>query len=177
MILLVIDVQKGIVDDELYNYENFIKNLQNLIYECRKRKIEVVYVQHDEGTGSGLSVGDEGYEIADEFAPKEGEKSFRKTVNSAFSNKELTKYLEEKGEKTLIISGLLTNYCIDATVKSAFDRGYQVLIPEGCNTTFPNNYMDGETTYNYYNEEIWPGCFGDCVEMQELLDVMDGKDK
>ena len=45
-----------------------------------------------------------------------------------------------------------------------------MIVPEGCNSTFDNDYMDGETTYRYYNEDIWPGCFVDCVEIDEVFD-------
>ncbi len=71
-----------------------------------------------------------------------------------------------------MIIGLQTNWCIDATVKSAFERGYEVIIPEGANSTFDNDYMSGETTYLYYNEEIWPDVFADCVSFDEALKLL-----
>ena len=110
------------------------------------------------------------FEFFEELAPLPGEKVFVKTVNSCFSNKELCKYLEEKGEETVIIAGLQTNYCIDASIKSAFDRDYGVIVPEGCNSTFDNDYMDGETTYRYYNEDIWER-FAYLVPIEEAFEV------
>ena len=65
--------------------------------------------------------------------------------------------------------GLQTNFCIDASVKSAFERGFQVIIPAGTNSTFDNDYMDGETTYRYYNEMMWPERFAQCVSVEEAL--------
>ena len=69
--------------------------------------------------------------------------------------------------------GLQTNYCIDASVKSAFERGYKVIIPDGTNSTFDNDYMDGETTYKYYNEIMWPKRFTDCISLDEALGMME----
>ena len=169
MVLLVIDVQKGITDDRLYNFEGFISNLKKLIANARKKGVEVIYVQHDDGPGSGFSLGDVDYQIYDEIAPKPGEKIFTKTVNSSFSNKELCEYLDEIQEDTVVISGLMTNYCIDATIKSAFDRGFKVIVPEGCNTTSDNDYMNAETTYRYYNEMMWPDRFAQCPDMEEVF--------
>ena len=77
--------------------------------------------------------------------------------------------MEEKKEDTLMIVGLQTNFCIDATVKSAFDRGYKIIIPKGTNSTFDNDYMDKETTYKYYNEMMWPKRFADCVSVEEAV--------
>ena len=35
-----------------------------------------------------------------------------------------------------MIVGLQTEFCLDATVESAFDRGYKVYLPHGTNSTF-----------------------------------------
>ena len=172
MILLVIDMQKGIVDPELYNYDTFLDRTVRLIDTARKNNVEVIYVQHDAGPGSGLSAGDEDFEIASQVAPKEGEKIFVKTINSCFGNKDFAEYMEQQEDKRLMIIGLQTNYCIDATVHSAFDRGYQAIVPEEANSTFDNDYMDGETTYRYYNDEIWPGCFAESISFNEAVAML-----
>lgn len=174
MKLLVIDMQKALMDDELYNYEALLSNVGRIIDAARENGVEVIYVQHDAGPDTGFSIGDEAFEIADEVAPREGEKTFVKTVNSSFSNKELAAYLEEAKDEKLMIVGLQTNFCIDATIKSAFDRGYEVVIPEGTNSTFDNPYMTGKTTYEYYMNEVWPDCFADVVTMDEALEMLKG---
>ena len=171
MVLLVIDMQKGLVDEDLYAFDSFLERTVQLVVEARKNKVEVIFVQHDAGTGSGLSAGDEAFEIIDEMHPEPGEKVFVKTINSCFGNKEFKKYLKKKKDKRLMIIGLQTNYCIDATVKSAFERGYEVIIPEGTNSTFDNNYMTGETTVRYYNEDVWEELV-DAVSFEEALDIL-----
>ena len=94
------------------------------------------------------------------------------TINSCFGNRELAKYLEDEKEDTLMIVGLQTNFCIDATVKSAFERGYKVIVPEGTNSTFDNEYMDKKTTYDYYNKMMWPRRFAVCVSMEEAISIL-----
>jgi nicotinamidase-related amidase len=155
MILLVIDMQKGLVDEDLYAFDTFIDRTVRLVDTARKNSIEVIFVQHDAGLDSGMSIGDENFEIIDQIAPKEGEKVFIKTINSCFGNNEFKEYVENLDDKRLMIVGLQTNYCIDCTVKSAFERGFEVIIPEGTNSTFDNDYMTGETTVRYYNEDVW----------------------
>ena len=172
MILLAVDMQKGIADEELYAYDTFMERTARLIDEARKNGVEVIYVQHDAGPESGLSAGDEGFEIAGRVAPRAGEKVFVKTINSCFGNRDFTQYMEQQDDKRLMIIGLQTNWCIDCTVKSAFERGYEVIIPEGTNSTFDNDYMDGETTVRYYNEEIWPDCFADVITFEEAIGML-----
>lgn len=173
MILLVIDMQKGLVDEDLYDYESFTENVKKLIDVARDNNVEVIYFRHDAGPGSGFSAGDESFEIADGFEPAPGEKVFDKTINSCFGNKEFKAYMKKQEDRRLMIVGLQTNYCIDATVKSAFERRYEVIIPEGSNSTFDNNYMTGETTVRYYNEDVWEELV-ESVTLDEAIAMMKG---
>ena len=169
MILLVVDVQKGITDERLYAFDTFIDRITRLIDTARKNGTELVYFQHDDGPGTGFSIGDEAFEIAGQVTPEKEEKVYIKTINSCFGNKAFTEYMEQQEDKRLIIIGLQTNFCIDATVKSAFERGYRVIIPKGTNSTFDNEYMNGETTCRYYNEFMWPGRFAECISFDEAI--------
>ena len=174
MILLVVDMQKGIVDDELYAFDSFMEKTVRLVDAARKNGVEVIFVQHDAGENTGLSVGDEAFEIIDELSPEPGEQVFVKKINSCFGNKDFREYMEKQEDRRLMIIGLQTNYCIDCTVKSAFERGYEVIIPEGTNSTFDNNYMTGETTVRYYNEDVWEELV-DAVSVEEAIDMFSSK--
>ena len=78
MKLLVIDIQKGITDNRLFNFEVFIDNTTRIINAARDNQIEVIYFQHDDGPGTGFSIGDEDFEIAEQVIPKDTEKIFIK---------------------------------------------------------------------------------------------------
>ncbi len=171
MVLLVIDMQKGLVDEDLYAFDTFTERTARLVDAARKNHVEVVFFQHDAGPGSGLSAGDEAFGIIDRIAPAEGEKVFVKTINSCFGNKEFREYMEQQSDKRLMIIGLQTNYCVDCTVKSAFERGFEVIIPEGTNSTFDNDYMTGETAVRYYNEDVWEE-LADSVTIEEAIHLM-----
>ena len=102
MILLVVDTQKGITDERLYEFERVRSNIKSLIDEARNNHVEVVYVRHDDGPGTGFSAGDDAFEIFEEFAPEEKELIFDKTVNSAFHDTTgLIRYLLEKNENKI----------------------------------------------------------------------------
>ena len=167
MKLLVIDIQKGITDNRLYNFESFIDNTKRIIDATRANQIEVIYFQHDDGPGTGFSIGDEDFEIANQVTPMDEEKVFVKDINSCFGNEEFVDYI--KNEDTLMVVGLQTNFCVDATVKSAFERGYKVIIPQGANSTFDNDYMTGEVTYKYYNDMMWPERFATCMSVEDAI--------
>ena len=173
MILLVIDTQKGITDDRLYEFRKLEENIKTLIDASRKSGVEVIFVRHDDGPGSGFSKGDAAFEIYDGFAPEKGEKIFDKNVNSAFHDSTgLVKYLESKNIKNIIAVGLQTDYCVDATIKSGFEKGFKMIVPEHCNSTRDNPYMDAKTTYDFYNRNMWPGRYATCVSIEETLKLI-----
>ena len=62
----------------------------------------------------------------------------------------------------------LTDYCIDATCKAAFEHGFKVVIPKQTNTTFDNEYLTGEKLYEYYNYKIWDKRFARVIAVEEL---------
>lgn len=173
MILLVIDTQKGITDERLYNFESLKMNIKKLISTARENHVEVVYVRHDDGPGTGFSVGDDEFQIFEEFTPEESERIFDKTVNSAFDGSTgLVEYLSKKQEREIMVVGLQTNFCIDATIKSGFEHGYKMIVPENTNSTFDNEYMKKDVCYHYYNDYIWPERYAECVSMEAAVELL-----
>ncbi|MDD6326859.1 MAG: isochorismatase family protein [Eubacteriales bacterium] len=173
MVLLVVDTQRGCFNDSLYAFETVKDNIKTLIAEARANNIEVLYVQHDDGPGTDLDKETDNYEVFDEFAPMEGEKRFKKNVNSSFHPMTgLTDYLKSKNEKDIITVGVSTDYCIDATVKSGFEQGFHIIIPAYANSTYDNPYFDKETAYKYYNEFMWPVRYAQSVTVEEAIAMM-----
>ena len=172
MVLLVVDTQKQITNKELYNFELFVSNVKKLIKTARENNIEVIYIRHDDGSGQELTRGTDGFEIYDEFEPDKDEKIFDKTVNSPFRDTGLLEYLTGKQVKQIIVTGLQTDYCIDATVKCGFEHGFRMVVPEETNSTFDNQYMSAKETYEYYNNFMWKGRYANCISMKEVLELM-----
>lgn len=169
MVLLIVDTQKLIVNEKLYEFDRFVSNVKELINKARTNRIEVIYVRHDDGPDSELTKGNIGFEIYEEFKPINGERIFDKNVNSAFKGTGLLEYLINKGEKDIIIAGLQTDYCIDATIKCGFEHGFNIIVPAYANTTVNNKFMSSEQSYRYYNEFIWNGRYAKCISIDETI--------
>ncbi len=172
MTLLIIDTQKAIVNDRLYNYEAFVLGVRQLIGAARTGGTEVVYIRHDDGPGTALAKGSDGFEIFAGFAPTENERIFDKRVNSPFRGSGLLEYLRSKKERTLMIAGLQTDYCIDAAVKCGFEHGFEIIVPENANSTFDNGFMSAADSCHYYNDFMWPRRYARCVSLDEALGML-----
>jgi len=172
MVLLVVDTQKAITNSGLYNFDVFESQVKMLINKSRENGVEVIFVRHDDGVGSDLTKGNDGFEIYEGFRPQNNEIIFDKNVNSPFKDTGLLEYLRQKKEKTVMIVGLQTDYCIDAAIKAGFEHGFRMIVPENTNSTFDNRYMTAEQTYRYYNEFIWDGRYAECVSFDEAMELM-----
>lgn len=174
MILLVVDTQKLLVNKTLYNFESFVENIKKLIGVAKEKQKEIIYVIHDDGAESELTQGKIGFEIYDEFQSKGEEKIFIKTVNSAFKDTGLKEYLKNKDEREIIIVGLQTDKCIDATIKSGFENNFNIYFTKETNSTVDNEYLSGEKTVEYYNEFIWNNRYGKLISMEEAINKLKG---
>lgn len=167
-VLLVVDVQNALVENNPFNKERVIDNIKKLIISSRKNNIEVVYIRHTEEVGSDFEKNTYGWEIYNEIKPIDNEIIFDKKFSSAFHKTGLEIYLDSKDIENIILVGMQTEYCIDATCKSAFDLGYNVIIPEETNTTFDNKIFNAKDLYNFYNYRIWNNRFARLVSIFEL---------
>ena len=167
-VLLVVDVQTTMIESHPFNERKVIDNIKKLLISARKNNIEVIYVRHDDGVGTPFERNTPSWEIYNEIKPTENETIFDKKYNSAFHKTGLEIYLDNRNIDNIIIVGLQTEYCIDATIKSAFNLGYNIIIPEETNTTFDNGPFTAENIYQFYNYRIWNNRFSRVVSMFEL---------
>lgn len=166
-VLLVVDIQNLLMSEHPHNEVQFIENVQSLIEKGRTEGVEVIYVRHDDGPDTELAAGTEGWEIYGAVAPKPHEKIVDKQYNSAFYKTDLQEYLGNKGIETIMLVGMQTEFCIDATLRSAFDLNYKVLIPENTNTTYDNAFLTGDKLLAYYHQMIWDNRYAKVITLDE----------
>jgi nicotinamidase-related amidase len=171
--LLIVDVQRALIDGHPYDEANFLERLKKLIGAARNNGADVVYVRHNGGKGSPLAYGEPGFEIHPAIAPMRGEMVFDKKYNSAFKETELAKHLNARGIERLVLAGMQTEYCIDATCKSAFERGYSVVIPEGGSTTYDNPFFTAEKLIKFYEKMIWNRNFAGVAALEDAVGALE----
>lgn len=172
IVLMVVDVQNTLIKKHPYNEKKVIKNIKKLILTARDNKKEVLYVRHDDGKGTEFEKGTDGWQIYDDVSPNSSEYIVEKEYNSAFHKTGLREYLESKEIDTIILVGLQIEYCMDATLKSAFDYEYKIIIPEETNTTFDNEFLSGEKLYEFYNYKIWNKRFANVLSMGDVIKIL-----
>lgn len=167
--LLVVDVQQALVDSRPWKAAQMLKAVHTLLQAFRRAGAPVVFVRHDDSPGPGLAYGTPGWQVARQVAPVQGERVFDKKYNSAFLHTGLGAYLKRLGVKDLVVVGMQTEYCIDATIKSAFEQGYRVLIPQGGVTTFRNGRLPARKINRLFYHRIWAGRYGEVLPTAAVI--------
>lgn len=168
-ILLIVDMQTGLIKKHPYNELTVIHNIKELQDSCRKHNIEVIHVRHDDGYNGLLEKNTSNWQIYKELLPINGEKIFDKEYNSAFKNTGLKEYLDTKKITTIILVGMQSEFCIDATCRIAYEYDYKVIIPSETTTTFFNDFLSGQEASQYYEKKIWNDRFASVLPIEEVL--------
>ena len=82
--------------------------------------------------GEVFKEGTWGAEYVDELKPGAGDYVVVKRRMNAFYNTELETLLRGLGRRTLIICGIITNFCVEATVRGAVDRDFDAIVLSDC---------------------------------------------
>src|SRR5690348_16149874 len=74
-----------------------------------------------------------GAEIVDELAPRPGDILIEgKRGLDTFAGTNLDFILRSKGISTLVLGGFLTNCCVESTMRTGYENGYQVITLSDC---------------------------------------------
>ena len=161
---IIIDVQNILVETG-FETEKLLEKITYLQDQARSKNIEIIYVQHIETPEAQTS---EDWRLSELLNRKSDERVFQKKYNSIFKETGLKEYLDKQGIEKLVLCGMQTEYCVDTSVKVAFEYGYQLVIPEGAVTTFDGDDIPAETLNEFY-ENIWEERFADVLNYKTIF--------
>ncbi|MFX1406615.1 MAG: cysteine hydrolase family protein [Promethearchaeota archaeon] len=77
-------------------------------------------------------IGHPGSEIVNELKPEENDFVLQKNTSGTFISTSLNSFLRNMGIETVLVSGVVTNFCVHSTAREAVDYGFQTIIVEDC---------------------------------------------
>jgi nicotinamidase-related amidase len=145
------DAKKNNITDKYKYYfqqldDVVVPNIMRLLEACRAAGIEVIYpriaslvedcrevsIEHKR-INLLAPAGSRESEILDEIKPLKNELVISKGASGVFNSTAIDQILRNLGIDTLIMTGVVTNYCVETAVRDAGDRGYNViLVSDGC---------------------------------------------
>ena len=151
--LVVVDVQVGMFDPEgpAHDSERLLTTLSDLIERARVSGSTVIFIQHCGSPESGLEKGTPGWPIHPSIAPDTGDWVIEKSEPDSFQGTDLDARLRQDGISSLVVCGIATEYCVDTTVRGAFERGYDVVLVRDGHSTWANGILTAEQIVAHHN--------------------------
>jgi nicotinamidase-related amidase len=138
--LIIIDIQNDYFDKgkmPLVGSEKAAENAGMILGRFRAINKQIIHIRHiaTRPTATFFLPDTKGAEINDYVKPLEHEKIIVKHYPNSFKDTELLDYLKDSNITDLVVCGMMTHMCIDATVRAAKDFGFNItLIGDACAT-------------------------------------------
>jgi nicotinamidase-related amidase len=127
--LIIVDIQNFYFPGgkmELVEPEEASLNAKKVLGVFRDKELPIIHVRHNFEPGG---------EIHENVKPIEGEKIISKDYPNSFRDTELLEYLQELKIEQLVIIGMQTHMCLEATTRAAADFGFKCIVVEDACTT------------------------------------------
>ena len=138
--LILIDIQNDYFPGgkmELEGSPEASLQAATLLQTFRTKGLPLVHIQHvSNRPGASFFLPDtEGVNIHANAAPRAGETVLQKHFPNGFRGTTLLQHLRALGADHLVIAGMMTHMCVDATTRAAFDQGFSCsLAHDACAT-------------------------------------------
>jgi nicotinamidase-related amidase len=139
--LILIDIQNDYFENgalELVNPVEASLNAGKILEHFRSNNLPIAHIQHvsaDPATMPVFVEGTNGIKIHENVEPIDGENVFQKFYPNSFRETGLLDYLKENEVTEVVITGMMTHMCVDATTRAAFDFGYKcTVVGDACAT-------------------------------------------
>jgi nicotinamidase-related amidase len=145
--LVVIDLQKAIDQPDWGTRNNPAAetNVAVLLDRWRQSKRPVYHIRHDSTEPeSYYRPGQPGHSFKPEAQPWDGEVVVAKRTNNAFIGTGLEAMLHAARHNLLVVTGVITNNSVEATVRMAGNLGFDTFLVEDACFTFARRDWNGQ---------------------------------
>jgi nicotinamidase-related amidase len=131
--LLVIDVQNDYFPAgkmALFAPEHALENIQHLEKVFHQAQAPIIYIQHIAASPEApfFVAGTHGVKLHADLAINSASIIVEKQFPNSFFQTDLKEILDQLGVEQVIITGMMTHMCVDATSRAAAEYGYQPIV-------------------------------------------------
>jgi nicotinamidase-related amidase len=147
--LLIIDMQKGMMQKDVFNKQNLIGNINSLLDFFHANKNAVFLSRHTNDSYSKQN--SEAWQLIDELRIMETNTIINKSHSSIFKDGNYAKILKNLNIDKLVITGLVTNGCVQTACLDAKKLGFHVTLISDAHSTF---HMDAPQVIDKWNAKL-----------------------
>ncbi|WFU17784.1 cysteine hydrolase family protein [Bradyrhizobium sp. CB3481] len=150
--LIVVDMQVGLLNGEpKHDLRGVIARINRLAANVRTRSGAVIFIQHCGGKSDDFEPETPGWALLPELHREPADIVIRKTLNDPFVETDLSARLQALDPSRLLIAGWATDFCVDATVRSAVSNRYDVVVVTDAHTLNDRPHLDAASVIRHHH--------------------------
>lgn len=175
--LLIIDIQRDYFPGGAYPLvepDAAATAARRLLDAFRESGEPIIHLKHiwDAPDAEFMRPGTEGVEIHPLVAPADGETVIEKEQPNGFVDTNLESELKSHDVDSLVVAGMMSSMCVDATVRAAVDHGFTAtVVQDACaapNLEFGGEAIPGATVHGAFMAALADG-YAQVVDADSLL--------
>ncbi len=177
--LLLIDIQNDYFPGgamEVPGAAEVAQKAALLLAACREKPLPIIHMQHIAARpGASFFLPDTpGAAIHHLVQPLAGETVLQKHFPSSFRQTPLLEHLQQADISRLLIAGMMTQICIDSTVRAAFDLGFTCLLAHDACAARPLSFKGRELGAQDVQTACLAALQGLFAELSSVSELLDG---
>src|ERR1700716_3846033 len=153
--LIVVDMQAGLlIGPPKHALPGVIARVNQLAAMVRDRSGKVIWIQHCGRPDDDFAPHKPGWSFLPELDRMAIDIGVRKTMNDPFAGTDLKRTLDGIKPDRVLVAGWATDFCVDATVRSAVSNDYDVVVVGDGHTLNDRPHLDAPSVIRHHNW-IW----------------------
>ncbi|AXB42308.1 isochorismatase family protein [Amycolatopsis albispora] len=125
--LVIVDVQEMLVP-LVWRGEELADRIAALARDARAHQVPVIAVRQVGPSGTAFDPDSPGAQFSARLGLEPGDALIDKTATDAFYETRLAALCADQDIDTLVLTGVATDFCVDATARSALSHGFDVVL-------------------------------------------------
>ena len=150
--LLVVDMQAGLLKgDPKHDLAGVVGRINQLAADVRRRSGRVIFIQHCGVKGDDFEPETPGWALLPELRRDASDLVAHKSLNDPFARTDLQARLQALAPNRVLIAGWATDFCVDATVRSAVAHDHHVVAVADGHTLSDRPHLEAIQVIRHHN--------------------------
>jgi nicotinamidase-related amidase len=151
-VIIVVDMQVGMSDGTpKHDLPGLISRINALTAMVRDDGGRVIWIRHCGNADDSFEKHGQGWEFLPDLVRMQDDLIVDKTLNDPFVGTSLANMLTDLSPRRVIVTGWATDFCVDATVRSAVSHGHHVVAVSDGHTLSDRSHLPASAVITHHN--------------------------
>jgi nicotinamidase-related amidase len=151
-VIVVVDMQVGLLNGApKQDLQGVVDRINLLTAMVRRRSGKVVWIRHCGEAGDDFEPHTPGWAFLPKLYRRNDDIVIEKTLNDPFAGTPLQRTLASIAPNRVLVAGWATDFCVDASVRSAVSNDHHVVVVSDGHTLSDRPHLDAPIVIQHHN--------------------------